>query len=166
MNPTDQAFPVRPSSYAPGNDGLLTLAYFAARAPHAIPDWFEPVTESKPPDAPHAPDIPELSPTDYSGFIANRLRDIRIGDEDGSSDAAQAIDEINQRFPRPDGTPRLTEDDCITIHAYSVQCEEWREARDQAVATRLQWDRERERQRVAQWPWAWAHLVIAAAEGA
>jgi hypothetical protein len=111
--------------------GMSVREYFAAHAPHGIPDWFKP-------EMADAPNPPTLRPcSDQAVRLAENWRSDPCYDLD---DAARERTDLSRM-------------DLQSLRAYEHAMRVYR-------AARQLWEEERERQKVAQWPWAWADLVL------
>ena len=117
-----------------GSEGMTLRQYFAARAPHQIPEWFAPTG----PSMPKAPDLPALGDKARS-FLMNWKADPIF-------DLGPAADEWLQHA-------LISIEDHAALRVYEPA---WTAYVDAHAA----WERDRLRQRIAQWPWAWADLVL------
>lgn len=133
-------------------EGLTIREYFAARAPHDIPDWFEPVMRPRP--LPPAASIEALSNFKEAGLnrgwpIDRIQRQVDNWRHDPCYSLADvAAPTLQEREVYERARPLLV--------LYEERWTEFREADSE-------WQIERQEARVGQWPWAWADLVLQSA---
>jgi hypothetical protein len=148
---------------------------FAARAPHVIPDWFEPTMPPAPTFMEPKPEFdidkhfPTLAGLDTwpraNGYeqIDLSLKNIREADE---LDMTSELDRLEQRLRILcgnvlDSNGRLTDAQSSALWAYREALKFWSGRRSEHQQALLAYSKLRAQERIAQWPWFYADLVIA-----
>lgn len=148
----DSVFPRTNSVY--NAHGLTVREFFAARAPHTIPEWFEPKLRQRPvvPAAPELPDHELFTDISARNYIYNIVEKWRRDYHQGH---VYSLGDIHP-FPDSVDTGKLAALIKIARPALVMFEEYWTGYREDIE----KWTIEREKARVAQWPWTWSDMVL------